>query len=209
MAKKKIFQTYPHFYEKMNQFLKENETITSCDVCFVGDSLVEMMDVTTFTNLKCINRGISSDQTTGVLTSLHDRVVVTKPKTVFVFAGSNDVCNHYLAIEIQANLINIINILKEELGDVKIIVSTLLPPCYYKGDHIDYAYPECRDTLHIQGTNELIKKLENKDNNVHVFDSYSILADKNGSLSLEDTLDGVHLNVDAYDRLKRELIKML
>ena len=38
MAKKKIFQTYPHFYEKMNQFLKENETITSCDVCFVGDS---------------------------------------------------------------------------------------------------------------------------------------------------------------------------
>ena len=104
---------------------------------------------------------------------------------------------------------NIISILKESLTDVKIIVSTILPPCYYQGDHIDYAYPECRDILHILGTNDLIRKLENVDENVFVFDSYKILADENNSLSLKDTLDGVHINVSAYDKLKKELVKLL
>ena len=81
---KVIYQAYPHFYYKMQQFVKENESIKNCDICFVGDSIIEMMDVNNFNNQFCVNRGISSDKSAGVLMTLQDRVIAIHPKKVFI-----------------------------------------------------------------------------------------------------------------------------
>ena len=57
--------------------------------------------------------------------------------------------------------------------------------------------------------NEVIKNLKDDKNNIDVFDSYAILADKNDSLSPEDTLDGVHLTINAYNKLKEKIKNVL
>ncbi len=98
---KVIYQAYPHFYKKMLEFLKENEVINECDVCFVGDSLTEMMDISYFKDYKCVNRGISSDKSAGILMTLDDRVIATRPKTIFMLIGSNDICDGYTIKQIE------------------------------------------------------------------------------------------------------------
>ena len=204
-----IYQAYQHFYNKMNAFVEENKTIKSCDICFVGDSLTEMMNVKNFKNLNCVNRGISSDKSAGILMTLDDRVIAINPKQIFLLIGSNDICDGYTIKEIEYNIKDIIAYCKEKLKDVRIVVSTVLPPCYYDGSHIDKAYPNCRDILRIKALNEIIKTLKDDKNNIDVFDAYSLLKDENDSLSLDDTLDGVHLTEKAYNKLKEKLSTIL
>lgn len=204
---KVIYQAYPHFYERMLKFVNEN--VKECDVCFVGDSLTEMMDVSDFTGLNCINRGIGSDKSAGILMTLQDRVIASNPKTVFLLIGSNDICDGYTIKQIENNIKDILVLLKENLKNVKIIVSTVLPPCYYKASHVEDIYPACRDILRIKALNEVINSLKDEQNNINVFDAYSILVDKNDSLALEDTLDGVHLTTSAYKKLKEKIKEIL
>ena len=206
---KVIYQAYPHFYNRMIEFVNENNTIKNCDVCFVGDSLTEMMDVSYFKDLKCVNRGIVSDKSAGILMTLDDRVIKTNPKTIFMLIGSNDICDGYTIKQIENNIKDIINYCKEKLPNVSFIVSTILPPCYYQANHVEQIYPECRDILRIKALNEIILSLQDIKNNVKVFDGYSILADKNDSLELDDTLDGVHLTKKAYEKLQSKIIEIL
>ena len=205
---KVIYQAYPHFYDRMIKFVNENKTINGCDICFVGDSLTEMMDVNNFNNLNCVNRGIISDKSAGILMTLKDRVIDTKPKTIFLLIGSNDICDGYTIKQISDNITDIIKMCKGELKEVRIIVSTILPPCYYHDEHVEQIYPACRDILRIKALNEFIKSLSSYDY-VTVFDGYKVLADENDSLRSEDTLDGVHLTPLAYEKLKKEIIKIL
>ena len=206
---KVIYQAYPHFYDKMQQFVKENETIKNCDICFVGDSIIEMMDVNNFNNKFCVNRGISSDKSAGVLMTLQDRVIATNPKKVFINIGTNDICDGYTIAQIHANYIDIIEMLTENLKGVEIVITTIMPPCYYEGSHIDNAYMNCRDILKIEELNKVIKLLDKKYSNIKVADGYKALADENKSLKLEDTLDGIHLTLSGYEKLKKEIEKYL
>ena len=163
---KVIYQAYPHFYKRMMEFVKENETVKSCDICFVGDSLTEMMDINGFANMHCVNRGIVSDKAAGILMTLEDRVIAINPKTVFMLIGSNDICDGYTIKQIENNIKDILTMLQKRLGKIRIIVSTILPPCYYKGEHVDMAYPNCRDILRIKALNEVIKSLKDDKNNI-------------------------------------------
>ena len=206
---KVIYQAYPHFYNRMIEFVNENNTIKNCDVCFVGDSLTEMMDVSYFKDLKCVNRGIVSDKSAGILMTLDDRVIKTNPKTIFMLIGSNDICDGYTIKQIENNIKDIIAYCKEKLPNVNFIISTVLPPCYYQANHVEQIYPECRDILRIKALNEVILSLQDIKNNVKVFDGYIILADKNDSLELDDTLDGVHLTKKAYEKLQSKIIEIL
>lgn len=200
-----IFQGYEHYYQRMLYFLQENKSIKTCDICFLGDSLTEMMDITNFNGLFCVNRGIISDKSAGILMSLMDRVIAISPKKVFLLIGSNDICDGYDIAEIIGNINKIINMLKENLKDVDIMVSTILPPCYYEASHVDPIYPNCRDILRIKELNNQILKLKD----VRIFDSFKVLADENDSLRAKDTLDGVHLTKDAYKILLNEISKVL
>lgn len=203
-----IYQAYPHFYDRMIQFVEENKKMSSCDICFVGDSLIEMMKIENFLGKKCVNRGIISDKSAGVLMTLNDRVIAVHPKEVFLFIGSNDICDGYTLKQIEMNIKDIVIMLKENLKDVKIVLSTITPPCYYQAENVDPIYANCRDILKIEALNEIILAI-GKDYNLPVFDFFSFIADENKSLRVEDTLDGVHLNEKTYDKVKIELGKIL
>lgn len=204
------FQIYPHFVKRMQAFYEENQKITECDIALLGDSLVEMMDVNLFhlPHLKIMNRGIVSDKTTGVLLSLDSRIQAIHPKCVYLQIGSNDICDGYLLKQIQQNEMEIIERMQHFLPECKIIISTILPPCYYQADHVDAIYPNCRDIAKIKEMNQWILKLSQIYPNLQIFDAFTILADENDSLRLDDTLDGVHLTTKAYEKLINELKKL-
>ncbi len=209
---KVIFQTYSHWYERMQLFIKENEKVKNCDICFLGDSIVEMAPVNKLikNNEVIINRGIISDKTQGVLMSLDDRVIAINPKKIVLFIGSNDICDGYLLETIVANYIKIINRLQEKLPDVKLIVSTITPPCYYvDAPVVDHIYPDCRSIDKIIALNTMIKEFDKKFKNVVVFDAFSIIKDQNNSLAVEDTVDGIHLNKHGYQKIGQVLSKLL
>ena len=206
--KRVIYQTYKHWYDRMQEFINANEQIKECDVCLLGDSIVEMIPEIKLNNLVFVNRGIVSDKSHGLLISLDDRVKAINPKTVLISIGSNDICDGYLLSEIQDNYEKIIEELKEFNPNLKIIVCTVTPPCYHHAEHVDRAYPDCRDILRLQKLNEVIKSFKDK-YGVKVLDAYSILDDGTGSLALDDTLDGVHLTTKAYLKIKPEFIKLL
>lgn len=204
---KVIYQTFKHYYDRMEQFTNENEAIKECDICFAGDSIIEMFDVSNFGNYKAINRGIVSDKSQGLLMSLDDRVVAINPRNIFIFIGSNDICDGYTLKQIENNYLDIIHYLKEKLPKTNIILSTITPPCYYIADHVDQIYPECRDINRIEGLNEIIKTIGKKENIV-IADVYNLLADENKSLRVDETLDGVHLTTGAYNKIKDYILPL-
>lgn len=210
---KVIFQLYPHFIKRMNYFYEQNEEIKDCNILLLGDSLIEMFPHEKLSEkYSVVNRGIVSDKTHGVMISLDDRVFPLKPSLIFIFVGSNDICDGYLNSTIINNYENIIRLLKNNNPNIKIICSSIIPPCYYPAEHVDMIYPNCRDILKIKDLNEKLKKLAST-KNITFFDSFSLLADEKESLRADHTLDGVHLTLDAYqiliDNLKPIIDKMM
>lgn len=202
--KKVIFQIYPHFIKRMQQFYEENEKDSKADVVFVGDSLIEMYDLKTFeVPFKMMNRGIVSDKSMGVLTSLQDRVLTLKPKLVILLIGSNDICDGYSLFQIKTNINDIL--IEFEKNEITTILLNVLPPCYHKASHVDSIYPDCRDIVRIKELNNLLKDLSLQFKDVTLFDTFSLLADEFQSLAVEDTLDGVHLTSSAYQKITNQL----
>lgn len=211
IMQKVIFQIYPHFVERMAKFYQENQQIQNCDIALLGDSLVEMMETKYFSlpNKIIVNRGIVSDKSAGVLMSLEDRLFKINPKTVFLFVGSNDICDGYTLREIENNYSNILNMIESYNPNCKIVMSNIIPPCYYtQYSHIDHIYPDCRNIDKIIELNKIIASLPNKFSNLKIFDAFSLMADENNSLRSEESLDGVHLTPKAYQRFVKELEKL-
>ena len=211
IMQKVIFQIYPHFVERMAKFYQENQQIQNCDIALLGDSLVEMMETKYFSlpNKIIVNRGIVSDKSAGVLMSLEDRLFKINPKTVFLFVGSNDICDGYTLKEIENNYSNILKMIESYNPNCKIVMSNIIPPCYYtQYSHIDHIYPDCRNIDKIIELNKIIVSLPNKFSNLKIFDAFSLMADENNSLRSEESLDGVHLTPKAYQRFVKELEKL-
>ena len=100
---KVIFQIYPHFIKKMEEFYLENEKKEKVDIVFVGDSMVELFDCSTLNlpEYTIYNRGIISDKSAGVLMSFDDRVLALSPKLVVMEIGSNDICDGYTLKQVK------------------------------------------------------------------------------------------------------------
>ena len=198
---KVIFQIYPHFIKRMQQFYIENEQVKNADIVFVGDSLIEMYDVTTLElpQFKIMNRGIVSDKSAGVLMSFDDRVLALNPKLVVMIIGSNDICDGYLMGQIKNNIEDII--IKLEEKNIPLILLTTLPPCYHKAPHVENIYPACRDINRMMELNRIIKEFGITHPLVTVVDTFSLYADQSLSLKAEETLDGVHLTPTAYQKM--------
>ncbi len=198
---KVIFQIYPHFVKKMEQFYVENEKKEKVDIVFVGDSMIELFDCSTLNLPQYViyNRGIISDKSAGVLMSFDDRVLALNPRLVVMEIGSNDVCDGYTLKQIQTNIEDIIQ--KLQKNNIPLILWTVLPPCYYDAPHVEPIYRECRDIEKMLALNEIIHSFANLYPNVYILDNYPLYADKNQSLKVEDTLDGIHLTPLAYQKL--------
>jgi lysophospholipase L1-like esterase len=180
----KLEKTSVQHYNNRIQYFKNNP-LQLKDIVFLGNSITENGgDWGKRFNLSAIkNRGISGDNTDGVLNRL-DEICYFKPSMVFMLIGINDVFNPYISVEyIFNNIIKIVNVIYEKSTATKIYVHTILPTS---------------DFTLTNKIKELNKLLSNKPLNYTILDIHGLFLGPSDLIKKEYTTDGIHLSEAGY-----------
>ncbi len=162
------------------------DTISSGDIVMLGNSLTEMggnwntkLGITTVKN-----RGISGDNTNGVMARL-DELLCRDPSLVFLMIGTNDLFLTDSPTEIAKRIDSIGSRLATGLPDARIFVQTIMP--------LGAGHSQKQKAIQING---LIKAVVDPD--YVVLDTYQHMADENGDLPAAFTYDDIHLTPEGY-----------
>lgn len=193
-----------HFYyydQKLSFF--EKSTVISPDIVWLGDSITDGCEwAELFSNKKCLNRGISADNTFGILNRLYE-IVKRKPKKIFIMIGINDIAKEIPDTIILKNYQRIIDTLKIKLPFTKIYFQSLLPT----NNNFSEFKNHQNKTQHILYVNEHLEKIC-KQNKILFVNLYNFFIDNDGKLSAHFTNDGLHLTGDGYKKWK-EILQQL
>lgn len=162
-------------------------------VIFLGDSLtLGGQWHKSFTKAKTINHGIEGNTTLDILNRI-DAITQTKPEKLFLLIGVNDLWRNVSQDDILENYTSILSKIKTASPQTKIYIQSMLP--------VNTSLQELPEGISndILGINEEIKSIA-KSEGATFIDLYPALADEEGSLPEEYTLDGVHINEKAYSK---------
>jgi len=173
-----------HYQERINEFKKT--PLKRGDIVFLGNSITEMgADWGNRFNLSIVkNRGISGDVTEGVLARICE-IYYSKPTSVFILIGINDIFRSKKTEFTVANIIEITRVIHKYSPDTKIYVQTILPT---SNPSIVAKIKEINDMLFIKQQSE----------NYSIIDLHALFANENDILKKEYTVDGVHLTEEGY-----------
>lgn len=190
-----------------SEFFKETKAskyagyVGDCEknqIVFFGDSITEMYDLNKYYPDKTIyNRGISGDTTTHMVQRLQSNLIDLAPDTVFLLGGANDLNTDIALTQIADNLDTIITAIQEQLPQTKIIVQSVYPFNYTHKLYGMLNLVSNRKNEDVVALNQLINNIC-MTRQVTFVDSYSQLV-KNGQLNPNYSLDGLHINSNAYE----------
>jgi len=192
-----LFSTYYH--QRVSLF--RSLPMTAGDIIFIGNSITDGGEWSElFADLRVKNRGISGDNTVGVLNRL-DEVIGRQPAKVFLMIGVNDLARGVAADSVLMNLRTILRILKQEVPSSELFVQSILPVSdafgkfgghTSKGESIRYINNKLKEEK-ISGGYEYV-------------DLYPSFLDAAGKLSAAYTNDGLHLIGPGY-KLWKQLVQ--
>lgn len=196
--------------DKCELYTQLNTLAQKCKTVLVGDSLIENFPINELYHgeMQIYNRGIAGNTTYDILNRLEATVVSLQPKKVFLLAGTNDFMPHVNKNDINSicnRIIQIGDTLVKEVKNSQVYVLSLFP-INTSNDSIIYK------AWQIGKTNEQIRKLNNHlqelciKKNYQFIDVYSHLQNESGELDISLTLDGTHVNINAY-KIILELIE--
>lgn len=130
-----------------SRFVQEAKT-TESEIVFIGDSIIQQMQFSTLwieriSSLHCLNFGIGGDRVENVLWRIQNGELDfnVKIRAIVLFVGTNNIdCTPH---EVFEGILEIIRNIKDKLGDVNIILPTLLPrgqfpnPYRERNDHVN------------------------------------------------------------------------
>ena len=152
----------------------------------VGDSLSQWLPPDMLPQDRFwLNQGISGDTTQGVLNRIHT-FANTRPDTIHVMAGVNDLKNGASDVQVLANLEQIMQRLRQQHPDARIIVHSILPTRLA-------SIPSDR----IRNLNRQIEQ-KSQGQQVVYLDLHPSFTDDIGDLRYELTTDGIHLSRLGY-----------
>jgi lysophospholipase L1-like esterase len=176
---------------------------TKGEIVFLGNSITDIGEwAEIWQNKKVRNRGISGDNTFGVLARL-DEITSAQPAKVFIMIGINDIAKETPDSVIIANYKKIINRIKNESPKTKIVVQSILPT---NNDFIEFKRHQNK-TEHIILINTALENYCKEIGLVYV-DLYTAFLDENKKLDKKYTNDGLHINGYGYIRWKEVLVQM-
>ena len=181
-----------YYVQKVTQFRLIKDTETG-EVIFLGDSITDIAEwADLLKNYKVKNRGISGDNTYGVLARL-DEIISRKPAKVFIMIGINDIANNTSDSIITANYRVIIERLQKALPATIIYIQSILPT---NDAFTEFKRHQGKD-VHIQFVNNYLQQLavEKKCTWVNLYD---VMKNADGKLDTRFTNDGLHLTGDGY-----------
>lgn len=178
-------------YQKMRLSIFEQLPPSQGGIIFLGDSLTDQGEWQEYfqqTNIQ--NRGISGDTTEGVLNRL-DKIIASKPQKIFLLIGTNDFWhgNKNLSKAV-ANYRQILNLLQKKIPKTEVYIQSVLPIDRQK-------YNLNIKPQNLVQFNREIEQLAQEFSYQYI-NLYDRFTDKEGRLSSQYTLDGVHLNGKGY-----------
>jgi lysophospholipase L1-like esterase len=176
---------------------------TKGEIVFLGNSITDIGEwAEIWQNKKVRNRGVSGDNTFGVLARL-DEITSAKPAKVFIMIGINDIAKETPDSVIIANYKKIISRIKSESPKTKIIVQSILPT---NNDFTEFKRHQNK-TEHIIFINTTLENYCKEIGLIYV-DLYTAFLDTNKKLDKKYTNDGLHINGYGYMKWKEILVEM-
>ncbi|MBL7862339.1 MAG: sialate O-acetylesterase [Cyclobacteriaceae bacterium] len=196
-AQKRPYDTVPnlpeHYWVRLEKFKKE--TALPGKIVFLGNSITEggnwkrlLKDST------IINRGISGDNTFGMLARI-DEVVALKPASLFILIGTNDLSKKIPVEAIIENIFAIVSQVKAGSPKTKIFVQSIFPV----NETVEKFPAQFNNGSNILIINDQLSRYGERLRYTYV-DVYSKLLDDQGRLHKNYTWDGLHLNAAGYQR---------
>lgn len=196
-AQKRPYDTVPnlpeHYWVRLEKFKKE--TALPGKIVFLGNSITEggnwkrlLKDST------IINRGISGDNTFGMLARI-DEVVALKPASLFILIGTNDLSKKIPVEAIIENIFAIVSQVKAGSPKTKIFVQSIFPV----NETVEKFPAQFNNGSNILIINDQLSRYGERLRYTYV-DVYSKLLDDQGRLHKNYTWDGLHLNATGYQR---------
>jgi lysophospholipase L1-like esterase len=176
---------------------------TKGEIVFLGNSITDIGEwAEIWQNKKVRNRGISGDNTFGVLARL-DEITSAKPAKVFIMIGINDIAKETPDSIIISNYKKIISRIQSESPKTKIIVQSILPT---NNEFTEFKRHQNK-TEHIIFINSALQNYCKELGLVYV-DLYTAFLDTNKKLDKKYTNDGLHINGYGYMKWKEILVEM-
>lgn len=202
------YQLRDYQIDTIAKIIRKNRDAKPGGVLFFGDSITELYDIDKyFPNIKIkYNSGVSGATSESLIWICDEAVIKYRPNAMVFLVGTNDLGNTNMRSprEIALNVKNIIDLVKGNLPDIKIVLISALP---------------CNEELQgeavgkIMRSNKNIKvlNLEYQENlkyfnNTIFVDAFDQLIDKDTNNIKEDcSEDGLHLTEKGYGILTKIL----
>ena len=190
---------------KLENFRKLNKTVQKGQILFTGSSLMEMFPAEDFlredTSSQIIyNRGIGGFVTDDMLQNMNEQILDLEPSAVFINIGTNDISDSsktfaQVLAHMLANYEKILRQIKDRLPDTKVFTMAFYPVCT-TGRENEPAFIN-RNNQNLPIANQAVRELAEKTGYCYI-DVNDGLADENGMLKEEITIDGIHMDPDGY-----------
>ncbi len=162
-------------------------------IVFFGNSITQAGEWSTyFPDLMVANRGISGDNTEGMLARI-DEIANAKPKKFFIMAGINDISLQRSNKKIVNNYRNILRTLRMASPETEIYIQSVLP---INNDFARYRRLIGKEKQVVDLNNRL-RRLAEQESGLFI-NLYPYFINPKGKLRNEFTNDGLHLTSDGY-----------
>jgi lysophospholipase L1-like esterase len=171
------------------------------EVVWMGDSITDGGEWSElFPSLCTLNRGISSDNTFGMLYRIKE-VTRRKPSKLFLLIGVNDIARNIPTTVILRNYQQLIDSIQLQSPRTKIFIQTILPT---NNDYTQFKNHQNK-TAAIDAVNNGLKTLCQQ-RQLQLVDLHAAFSDANGKLNSRFTNDGLHLTGAGYQHWKQFLL---
>jgi lysophospholipase L1-like esterase len=175
---------------------------TKKEIIFIGDSITDIGEwEEIWGNKKVKNRGISSDNTFGMLARLKE-ITEAKPAKIFIMIGINDIAKNTPDAVIVENYKKIISNIKMASPATKIMVQSILPT----NNNFTAFKNHQNKTEHILFINAALQQYSTE-NKITYVDLYNSFIDSENKLDKKYTNDGLHVNGYGYMKWKESLVE--
>ena len=168
---------------------------------FIGDSITYYWDqpspygANSLSNVRpFVNRGSAGQTTEQLLVRFQEDVVKLHPAVVHIFGGTNDMGGN-TGPETSAEIIDQIASMTQvaQANGIKVLIASVTPVI----DTQTNTWTDRRPNASIRALNQSIQAYCQQSGAVYV-DYYSVLADSNGNMNINLTVDGLHPNTTGF-----------
>lgn len=198
-----VYDSSYHFYyydQKLSFF--ESMPARPGATVWLGDSITDGGEwAELFPGIPCLNRGISSDNTFGLLNRVKE-VLRHRPARVFILIGINDIARGIPDSVILRNYRRLLDSFRQQSPRTRVFVQSILPTNNAFSDFKNHQ----NKTDHILALNRQLEQIcrERKIRFVNLYDSFT---NTEGKLDPRYTNDGLHLTGEGYLRWKQVLLR--